>query len=63
MPDAKHPIWSLIRLTIIMVTMCFVLWMNATKFDETEIRSIVTVFFVAAGVEGIGNYLQRGKKD
>lgn len=53
MPESAHPIWSIIRLAVIMVAMCFVLYLNASKFDETEIRSIVTVFFVAAGSEAI----------
>lgn len=50
--DAKHPIWALARLLILMVTLSFVLWLNASHFDETELRSIIWVFLAAAGVEG-----------
>ncbi len=48
-----HPIWAIIRLTVLMIAMVFVLWLNATKFDHTEIRSIIAVFIAAATGEGI----------
>lgn len=62
--DAKHPLWSLIRLTILMATLSFVLWLNASHFDETEIRSITWIFIGAASIEGGIQTVQRlgGKK-
>lgn len=50
---ATHPIWALIRLTILMVTMTILLWINASNFDSTEIKSIVGVFMAAAAGEGV----------
>ena len=52
MGNASHPIWSLIRLLILMATLSFVLWLNASHFDETELKSIIWVFMAAVGVEG-----------
>jgi len=52
LPDAAHPIWSLIRLFLLMSTLCVVLYLEASHFDVTELRSIVWVFIGAAGIEG-----------
>jgi len=54
MGEAKHPIWTSLRLIVLMSTMSFVLWLNATNFDETEMKSIIWVFLAATGVEGVG---------
>lgn len=59
MNDAKHPIWAIIRLAILMVSMVIALWLNATHFDKTEMRSIITVFLAAAGAEGVGQFFTR----
>lgn len=63
MADAKHPIWSLARLLILMVTLSFVLWLNASHFDETEVRTIIWVFLAAAGVETGVQTLTRISRD
>lgn len=55
----NHPIWSLIRLFILMVTLFGVLWVYSSKFDETEIRSITWIFLGASVVEGGTQYLSR----
>lgn len=60
MKNPNHPIWGIIRLAVLMVSLVIVLWMNATNFDETELRSIVIVFLVAAGSEGAVKLFQRG---
>lgn len=57
--DPAHPVWSLLRLVILMGTMTLVLWLNASNFDITEIRSLITVFLVAAGLEGGSQTLHR----
>lgn len=49
----EHPIWSVVRLVVILLCLTGVLWMNAEHFDETEIRTILTMFFALAGVEGL----------
>ena len=40
MTDAFHPIWSLIRLGMILAFLSWILWANATTFDETELKVI-----------------------
>lgn len=52
MKDANHPIWPIIRMTIMLGALVLVLWMNAAHFDETEIRTILAMFFTSLGVEG-----------
>lgn len=52
---------SLIRLALIMATLVVTLWLNASKFDETELRTIIVVFLTAGCGEGILNQV-RGRK-
>jgi hypothetical protein len=59
--EPTHPLWSLIRLSILMLSLVFVLWMNASSFDKTEIQTIVTMFMVAAGVEGASQFVRSNK--
>lgn len=61
MSAPQHPVWSLLRLAVVMVALCVTLWVNASQFDATEIKSIVTMFLVAAGAEGVSQLLG-GKK-
>ncbi|MAH50412.1 hypothetical protein CMI37_31615 [Candidatus Pacearchaeota archaeon] len=60
--DVRHPVWSLARLVVLMATMCIVLKLNATNFDETELRSIIVVFIAAAGLETVGQVVSRFKQ-
>lgn len=50
--DPKHPLWPLVRLSILMLTLVLVLWLQASNFDQTEIKAIILIFLAAAGVEG-----------
>lgn len=59
MQSADHPIWSLLRLVVLMLTLTFTLWINASNFDDTEIRTIIWVFMAAAGTEGMSQLLRR----
>jgi len=49
---ADHPIWSILRLVVLLVSMFGVLYINASNFDRTEIVSIVQLFIMAVGIEG-----------
>lgn len=51
--DPGHPLWSIIRLTVLMIALVSVLYLNASQFDDTELRTIITMFMVAGGAEGI----------
>lgn len=57
MHDQNHPIWPILRMALILGTLVFVLWMNASHFDETEIKTILTMFFTLLGAEGIARTL------
>jgi len=56
MKDPNHPIWPIIRMTIILVVLAVVLWMNASHFDDTELRTVLTMFFALLGVEGFAKF-------
>lgn len=65
MKEASHPIWSLLRLLIFMVALVATLWLNASKFDATELKTIITMFIVAGGAEWAPQLIRglTGKKD
>ena len=60
--DTSHPLWSFLRLLVLMVSLTVVLYVNASNFDATEIRTLVTMFLLAASAEG-GLQLLIPKKD
>lgn len=53
MKDANHPIWPILRMTVILIALVLVLWLNAAHFDETEINTVLAMFFAVLGVEGL----------
>jgi len=52
MNAASHPIWSIIRLGMLMIVLTAILWMNASKFDATEVKTLTQYFLAAASLEG-----------
>lgn len=63
MSSASHPIWSLLRLVIFMVALVLTLWLNANQFDQTEIKTIITMFVVASGAEGVTQFAKGLRRD
>lgn len=59
----NHPVWPIIRLVIVMVALVVTLWLNASSFDKTEIRTIITMFLIAGGAEGASSFLSQFRKD
>lgn len=55
--NANHPIWSLARLIVYMTGLVAILAMTASNFDNTELRTILTMFFVGAGAEGATSFV------
>ena len=51
--NESHPIWGIIRLSVIMTALTATLYLNASNFDETELKTILTMFFIGAGGEGL----------
>tara|TARA_Y100000310_G_C20582742_1_gene763821 strand:+ start:191 stop:403 length:213 start_codon:yes stop_codon:yes gene_type:complete len=41
MNDPLHPIWSLIRLSLVLLFLWGVLYFNASSFDETELKVLL----------------------
>ena len=63
MSNASHPIWSLMRLLIYMIALVATLAFNANNFDSTEIKTIITMFVVASGTEGVTQFVRSVKRD
>ena len=57
--SASHPVWPILRLLIVMTALSITLWLNASTFDETEIKTIITMFLIAAGAEGASSFLSQ----
>lgn len=52
MSNPAHPIWSILRLTILMGVLSLILYVNASDFDATEIKTLTQYFLAAASLEG-----------
>ena len=61
--NPEHPIWGITRLLIVMTALVVTLWLNASNFDETELKTIITMFIVAAGAEGATGFISRFTKN
>ena len=57
MNNQNHPIWSLARLIVYMGGLVTILAFTASDFDVTELKTILTMFFVGAGAEGATSFL------
>jgi hypothetical protein len=40
MPDARHPIWPIIRTVVVMTGACVMLSITATSFDSGELKAV-----------------------
>ena len=50
---SDHPGWAVARLAIVMVPITGVLWMNASRFDWTEQKSLLQMLIMLGGWEGV----------
>lgn len=48
---ADHPVWRLLNLVVILTFLTVFLYLNATKFDQTEVKSIVYMALSVGGWE------------
>lgn len=55
----KHPVWGIARLLIVMTALVVTLWLNASHFDETELKTIITMFIIAASAEGATGFISQ----
>ena len=63
MHEASHPVWQIIRLSVLMAALCVILKLNATNFDATELRVIIFSFMTAAGLEFIPGLAKKFMKE
>jgi len=59
MNTPSHPIWKLASLAVIMLALVVILWLNAEKFDITELRAILAFFGVIVGKEVAESYVKK----
>lgn len=62
-PEGTHPIWSIIRLTVIMLSLTGILYLTAQSFDATEIKTLIASFVAIAGAEGLSSFFVNRKKE
>jgi len=51
---ADHPMWRLLQTTSYLLFAAFVMWLNASNFDETELKALFyigTFMFAGEGVK------------
>ena len=56
----NHPVWGIARLLILVVGAYFILRLNATDFDITELRSILYLLLLQGGAEGGIRAIKKG---
>ena len=60
--NPRHPIWAFSRLTVVMISLVVTLWANASNFDSTELKTIITMFLIAAGTEGVSQVFSQMRR-
>lgn len=66
LPHVTHPVWILLRLTISMLSLYFILLEFASEFDKTERMTLIGMFIVLGGGEGVNAFIgrrQSGRSD
>ena len=56
-PNCNHPCWQTLHWVLIIGIVGVVLKINATTFDETEMRSLVQIGVALAGAMGAKTWL------
>jgi hypothetical protein len=56
---SDHPGWAVARLAVIMIPLSVVLYANASRFDWTEVKSLLEFGIIGAGFESVR--MLRGK--
>ncbi len=59
--NKTHPVWSILRLVILLVSMITILYINASSFDANEIFAIIVVMVGACGAEGVSSAIAKDK--
>ena len=59
--DPRHPLWSFLRLMVVLVSLTLILVVQASEFDNTELNTIGLMFVTMATYEGAGFVWQKFK--
>ncbi len=59
LPRAGHPIYRTVRVGLCMAALTAILSLNASEFDETEIRALCWFLAAVIGLEGLGEASKR----
>lgn len=54
-PD--HPIWAILKIAVICFFAAVAMWIYATQFDETEVKSLITFAGILSGSEVARRFL------
>ncbi len=49
----QHPVWPIIRLTVMLFFLTAILYLTAHQFDQTELKTIIGMFMAGAVAEGL----------
>jgi len=60
--DGYHPIWSCVRLALLLALMFVVMYSTASNFDETELKAIGLIAFGMATGEVLIPHFRKGTK-
>lgn len=58
--DKDHPFWEWLRMVTLLSALLLFLYMNATDFDSSELKTFAEFALVAGGFQGMKSLL--GKK-
>jgi hypothetical protein len=61
--DPSHPLWATIKFLALVIGTTFVLWNNASSFDETEVKAILEIAVMAGGYQAVETFVTRKGKD
>lgn len=51
MPPATHPVWSILKTAVLLGGFAVILYLNASNFDHTEMKTLMEAMLLMAGVE------------
>ena len=57
--DPRHPVWPLLRITVMLAFLTLILYITAHNFDATELRTIIGMFLAGAAAEGVPAMLSK----
>ena len=58
---ADHPVWTIVQHSVYLTALILVLWINASNFDGTEIKTILQMGGAALGYKVVENKI-KGKE-